>query len=81
MLDLFERLENRLYLMEKHMAASSADVLAAVAADSAKVDALAARMPVATPPEDLQPVMDAVAALGEKIDAIAPAAAPAAPTA
>lgn len=56
----------------KAMAASQSDVLAALAALSAKVDAIV--VPVATPPVDEQPVLDAVSAVSAKLDAKFPPA-------
>jgi hypothetical protein len=59
---------------QEHIMAQLADVLAAVTAVDASVDALAARIPAPSTPEDLQPAVDALTAVKAKLDALVPAA-------
>ena len=59
------------YHGENRMAAVLQDVLDATVALSASFDAFVGRIPAGTPPVDLQPAVDAIKALGARIDATA----------
>lgn len=67
-------LAHRFNALEHFMSATSTDVSNQLTADGQKLDQLVARIPEPSTPEDLQPLLDQAKALGDKIDAVLPAA-------